>query len=187
MLSQRPRLLIAAALIAAPLLWWGLVTPDDSEHVTTDGQVEQVDFFIRAAEVTRWKEDGSIAQVLTTPLMQHYPKQAAMQLDSPVTRVPRDNGGHYLLSANQGTLPDTQDEILLAGDVQLHDNPVAGLPGLMTTDQLTLYPPRDYAHTDLPVQMQRGQDNTTAVGMDVFFDQQRIDLLSDVKGVYHVQ
>lgn len=110
-----------------------------------------------------------------------------MELETPVTRVPRDDSGHYLLSADRGTLPDSREQILLAGNVQLHDNPAAGLPGQVTTDQLTLYPPRDYAHTDHPVQMQRGTDTTSAVGMDLFFDQQRIELLSDVKGEYHVQ
>ncbi len=187
MLSQRQRLLIAVALVAAPLVWWGLITPEDSAPATDSAQVEQVDFFIRNAEITRWQDDGSIGQVLTTPLMQHYPERATMQLETPVTRVPGNEGGHYLLSADQGSLPDSQEQILLAGNVRLQDNPATGLPGLMTTDQLILYPPRDYAHTDHPVRMQRGADTTSAVGMDLFFDQQRIDLLSDVKGEYHVQ
>ncbi len=186
MLSQRQRLLITAALVAAPLLWWGLITPTTDAPSVSDTAAEQVDFFIRSAEITRWRDDGAIGQVLTTPLMQHYPEQAAMQLENPVTRVPGSGGGHYLLSADRGTLPDTQDQILLAGNVELHDNPAAGPSGLMTTDQLTLYPPRDYAHTDDPVRMQRGADTTSATGMDLFFDQQRIDLLSDVKGEYHV-
>ncbi|GAA0689557.1 hypothetical protein GCM10009104_15070 [Marinobacterium maritimum] len=187
MLSQRQRLLITATLVAAPLLWWGLITPEENAPLTGDTPVEQVDFFIRNAEITRWQDDGTVAQLLTTPLMQHYPEQAAMRLETPVTRVPGKAGGHYLLSADQGTLPDSRQQILLAGNVQLHDNPAAGQPSLMTTDQLTLYPPRDYAHTDHPVRMQRGSDTTSAVGMDLFFDQQRIDLLSDVKGEYHVQ
>ncbi len=185
MLSQRQRLLITAALVAAPLLWWGLITPEENEPSAKGSPAEQVDFFIRRAEITRWQDDGAVGQVLTTPLMQHYPEQAAMRLETPVTRVPGNAGGHYLLSADQGTLPDSREQILLAGNVQLHDNPAAGLPGLMTTDQLTLYPPRDYAHTDHSVQMQRGPDTTSAIGMDLFFDQQRIDLLSDVKGEYH--
>ena len=170
-----------------PLVWWGVITPEETEDVTSNMPAEQVDFFIRTAEITRWQEDGSIGQVLTTPMMQHYPEHSLMQLEAPVTRVPREAGGNYLLSADQGTMPDSQEQILLAGDVQLHDNPAAGVPGLMTTDELTLYPPRDYAHTDHPVRMQRGPDTTSAVGMDLFFDQQRIDLLSDVKGEYHAQ
>lgn len=187
MLSQRQRLLITAVMVAAPLLWWGLISPEENGSSASDTLAEQVDFFIRHAEITRWQDNGDLGQVLTTPLMQHYPEQAAMQLATPVTRVPHGAGGHYLLSADRGTLPDSREQILLAGNVQLHDNPAAGLPGLMTTDQLTLYPPRDYAHTDHPVRMQRGPDTTSAVGMDLFFDQQRIDLLADVKGEYHVQ
>ncbi|MBA4503119.1 LPS export ABC transporter periplasmic protein LptC [Marinobacterium marinum] len=187
MLSQRQRLLIAAVLIAAPLLWWGLVTPDQSEPSSAAGPVEQVDFFIRNAEITRWQDDGSIGQVLTTPLMRHYPAREEMHLSTPEVQMPRGDGGFYLLNADEGTLPDSQEQILLAGNVQLHDNPTAGPGALMTTDRMTLYPPRDYAHTDDPVQMLRGTDTTSAVGMDLFFDQQRIELLSNVKGEYHVQ
>ncbi|GAA0788158.1 LPS export ABC transporter periplasmic protein LptC [Marinobacterium sediminicola] len=187
MLSQRQRLLIAATLVAAPLFWWGLGSPEDSDSQVSSTSVEQVDFFIRSAEITRWKNDGNVGQILTTPLMQHYPDRAAMILETPLTRVPAAADREYLLSADEGTLPDSQEQILLAGNVQLHDNPATGLPGLVTTDQLTLYPPRDYAHTDQPVLIKRGQDTTSAIGMDLYFDQQRIDLLSDVKGEYHVQ
>lgn len=187
MLSQRQRLLTAAALIAAPLLWWGLITPEEPLPSTDHLPTEQVDFFIDTAEVTHWKDDGDIGQELTTPLMRHYPDQSTIQLETPLARVPGNRGGHYLLSADRGTMPDSQAQILLAGNVQLHDNPATGLSSLMKTDQLTLYPPRDYAHTDHPVQMQRGTDTTSATGMDLFFDQQRIELLSSVKGEYHVQ
>lgn len=187
MLNQRQRLLVAAVLLAAPLLWLGLKTGEEPLISVTGDDVEQVDFFIRQAEITRWQEDGATGQVLTTPLMQHYPEQAAMQLDTPVTRIPRQPGGHYQLQADSGTLPDSQEQILLTGNVQLHDTPAAGLPARMTTDHLTLYPPREFAHTDALVRVQRGDDMTSAVGMDIFFDQQRIELLSNVKGEYHAQ
>lgn len=187
MLNQRQRLLTAAALIAAPLLWWGLITPEEPLISATGDHIKRVDFFVREAEITRWHDNGNTGQVMTTPLMRHYPASKQMELTKPVTQVPREGGGEYRIQAASGTLPDSQTQILLAGNVKLHDNPASGLPTLMTTDELTLYPPRDYAHTEHPVQVQRGTDTTSAIGMDVFFDQQRIDLLSDVKGEYHAQ
>lgn len=187
MLNQRLRLLIAAVLVATPLLWWGLVSPDRTSAPAPAADRERVDFFIRGAEVTRWQADGSVAQILTTPLLQHYPARAAMELDTPQLHMPGADRGHYLLRAERGTMPDARNRILLAGDVQLHDNPAADVPGRLYTDRLTLYPPRDYGHTDQPVRIERGADITTAVGMELFFDQQRIELLSDVKGEYHAQ
>ncbi|MBV0933071.1 LPS export ABC transporter periplasmic protein LptC [Marinobacterium weihaiense] len=187
MLSQRQRLLTAAVLISAPLLWWGLHTPQETLPSATAPRVEAVDFFVRGAEITRWQDDGRTGQIMTTPLMRHFPAREQMELTMPLTRVPGADGGEYRIQAECGILPDSQNEVLLAGGVQLHDNPASGLPARLHTDTLTLYPPRDFAHTDAQVMVERGSDSTSATGMDVFFDQQRIDLLSGVKGEYHVQ
>jgi len=185
MLQSRLRLAIALTLLLVPLLWWGLSSTHLNDQPAVDNSAARIDFFVREAKVTRWDREGSAQQELSTPLMRHYADTEEMHLASPVTLIPGEQGGSVRIQAQEGRMPDSQERIVLAGDVQLHDNPPSGSATEMLTEQLTLYPPRDYAQTDLPVRVTRGKDHTESRGMEVFFDEQRIELLSEVKGTYH--
>ncbi|MET4000166.1 LPS export ABC transporter periplasmic protein LptC [Marinobacterium sp. MBR-109] len=185
MLQSRLRLAIALILLLVPLLWWGFASTRLSDEPILDNSAARIDFFVREARITRWNPSGEMAQELNSPLMRHYPEPAEMLFDKPITLIPREQGGELRILAQEGRMPDSQERIVLAGDVQLHDNPPSGSASEMLTERLTLYPPRDYAHTDLPVRVIRGQDHTEGRGMEVFFDEQRVELLSEVKGTYH--
>ncbi len=185
MLQSRLRLSIALILLLVPLLWWGFASTRLNDEPLLDNGAARIDFFVREARITRWNQNGEMAQELSSPLMRHYPEPGEMLLDNPTTLIPREQSGEFRILAQEGRMPDSQERIVLAGDVQLHDNPPSGSASEMLTERLTLYPPRDYAHTDLPVRVIRGLDHMESQGMEVFFDEQRVELLSEVKGTYH--
>jgi len=185
MLQSRLRLAISLILLLVPLLWWGLSSTDTGDKAAVSPGKERTDFFIRSARITRWDMAGEIAQELESPLLRHYPDAAEMHLESPRARIPDEPGKDFHIQAREGRMPDSQERIILAGDVLLHDNPPSGRLTEMRTELLTLYPPRDYAHTDQPVRVTRGPDYTDSRGMEIFFDEQRVELLSEVKGTYH--
>ncbi|MDY6891237.1 MAG: LPS export ABC transporter periplasmic protein LptC [Pseudomonadota bacterium] len=185
MLQGRLRLFIALVLLLVPLLWWGFSSAPLSDAPLANRGAERIDFFIRQARITHWNRQGETAQKLNAPLLRHYPEPGELRLDDPVVLIPREQGGEFRVLARQGRMPDSQERIILAGEVQLHDNPPSGSGSELLTERLTLYPPRDYAETDLPVKVVRDKDVTTSHGMEVFFDQQRIELLSEVTGRYH--
>lgn len=185
MLQSQLRLAIALIMLLVPLLWWGLVSTGLNDDPIIEPGADRIDFFIREARITRWDNNGAIAQTLNSPLLRHYPESEEMHFDTPQMLIPREQGADFRIFANEGRMPDSQERIVLAGDVQLHDNPASGSAAIMLTEQLTLYPPRDYAHTDLPVKVTRDRDHTQGRGMEVFFDEQRVELLSEVKGTYH--
>lgn len=185
MLRSRLRLAVAFILLLIPLLWWGLVTTDSGDEPAVQSSQDRVDFFIREATITHWNEQGEVAQELTSPLMRHFPELKDMHFDTPVTRIPQEQGGEFHVLAQEGRMPDSQKRIELAGNVRLYDNPPSGDNTEMLTEQLTLYPPRNYAQTNQPVRVVRGPDHTESRGMEVFFDEQRVELLSEVKGTYH--
>lgn len=185
MLQSRLRLAISLLLLLVPLLWWGLSSTETERKPAVSPDRERADFFIRSARITRWDMTGEIAQELESPLLRHYPEAAEMLMKQPRARIPDEQGNDLHIQAREGRMPDSQERIILAGDVLLHDNPPSGQLTEMRTDLLTLYPPRDYAHTDQPVRVTRGPDYTDSRGMEIYFDEQRVELLSEVKGTYH--
>ena len=186
MLTQRWRLLVTAALLTPPLIWWGWGSSDRTTAPIESTSGERIDFFVVQAEVTRWQDNGAEAHRIQTRGMHHLMDQNLTRLDAPEVQVPAQSGtAPYRLRADTGRVPDSHQQVELAGNVLLHDNPHSGSAIKLSTERLTLFPSEDRAHTDQSVLIQRGQDTTEALGMDVYFKEQRIELLSDVKGLYH--
>ncbi len=52
------------------------------------------------------------------------------------------------------------------------------------TVKLTIFPQREYAETDKPVTITTAEGTTKAIGMKLFFSEQRLQLLNQVKGYY---
>ena len=57
----------------------------------------------------------------------------------------------------------------------------------MTTQALTLFPDRDYAETAQSVRIEDADNVTTAVGMHVYLNDGRLELLSTVRGQHEVR
>jgi lipopolysaccharide export system protein LptC len=71
-------------------------------------------------------------------------------------------------------------------DVLLQRQDPAAPTARLTTQALTLYPERDYAETAQSVRIQTAGSNTTATGMQVFLNDGRLELLSNVRGQHEL-
>jgi lipopolysaccharide export system protein LptC len=183
--SARARLLLALATVTPVLLYWGFAGTDLSTE--PDQRLDtpsSFDFFMRDATTTYWNRDGDIDYRWQTPELRHFPQRKGSELVAPTATQPTDDGGAYKMRANEGWIEDDQSQIALAGDVEVHHNPQTGPGSVLTTSTLNLYPPRDFARTDAPATLTRGNDRTDTVGLEVYFDERRVEMLSNVQGRY---
>jgi len=186
--SARIRLLIALAIVTPVLIYWGVSGDSRPQHPGGAGEGDAgIDFFMRDARTVYWSAEGERAREWQTPELNHYPQRARSELQTPETSMPTDDGGLYKIRANEGWIIDDQSQIQLAGDVEVNHNPQSGPAGILTTDSLTIYPPRNFARTDEPATLVRDGERTDTVGLEVYFDQQRIELLSHVRGRYNAR
>ncbi|WP_432697957.1 LPS export ABC transporter periplasmic protein LptC [Marinobacterium sp. YM272] len=184
--AGRVRLLVALAILTPLLLWWGFAGNNLPQEKTLRQDTDtSIDFFMRDAETRYWGEDGSFQRSWTTPELRHYPRLNSSKLLEPSTLMPQDKGGAYKIRANEGWVLDDQSEIQLAGDVEVNHNPLSGPGSVLTTSTLSVYPPRDYAETDAPATLIREDERTETTGLEVYFDERRVELLSNVKGRYN--
>lgn len=91
------------------------------------------------------------------------------------------------VSADRGVGNEKQDQLILEGNVILEQTADSGSISTLTTEQLQVQPNRRYAETTKPVIITDKTGVTSAIGLKVFFDDKRIELLSDVKGKYAPQ
>ncbi|MBV1787297.1 LPS export ABC transporter periplasmic protein LptC [Marinobacterium sp. D7] len=186
--SARIRLLIALAIITPVLVYWGFsgeTVPQQPGGSRADRG--SIDFFMRDAETVYWSTDGARAREWRTPELNHYPQRERSELRQPETTMPTADGGIYKMRANEGWIVDDQSQIQLAGSVEVHHNPQSGPAGILTTSSLSIFPPQNLARTDAPATLVRDGERTDTVGLEVYFDQRRIELLSNVQGRYNAR
>lgn len=134
-------------------------------RLTGTGPDGRILYRVRAADVEQDLADGSVAM-------------ADIAVDyEPATDVP------WTLTAREGRIPPGGNIIVLTGDV-VASTPTATPPTLIRTDYLELDPDSYLARTAGDVTIERARDTLRARGMRIFLRQDRLELESEVQGVF---
>lgn len=145
----------------------------------------QPDFFMENPRIRQLNELGQPAYELTSERAVHQLNQDVTELHEPRLRYYREGEVQpWDLQARHGTVTQSGDQVDLSQDVvieqQLHGQPKRRL----STPALSVFAQRDYAETDRDVRIEAGNGVTTATGMQAYFNDGRIKLLSNVRGEY---
>ena len=119
----------------------------------------------------------------------HYTQDDRTEFDTPFITFYRPDGKLWTLAAEQGRASNGDQDILLSGEVLMRrpQNPAQPTgPAEMEifTRELRIHSDREYAETDQPTTIVHTYGHVDAVGMKVWFKQERLQLLSQVKGIY---
>ncbi|NVK44120.1 MAG: LPS export ABC transporter periplasmic protein LptC [Oceanospirillaceae bacterium] len=186
MLSSRARLVLATALLAPVLLYWGFDRgPSESAVPELEGDVTNTDFYLRDARIQQFDGNGRLHQELRSPELEHYPEPGLLQAGTPKIEIFREEGGGRVrIEAAQGMLLDSNERVDLSGDVRLYDEPEGGEPLKLETTTLTLLPDQQIAETDAAVRILGQRGETRAQGMKAYLEERKVELLSEVEGRY---
>ncbi|WP_415906070.1 LPS export ABC transporter periplasmic protein LptC [Neptuniibacter sp. QD72_48] len=183
-LSSKLRIIIAAAILIPILLYWGF-SGSPQEHSTSKAPLsEKMDYFIDQAAAKEWDIDGKLRQELTTPRLEHNPKEKQNFLIKPKSNHYRLDHSAINISSDTGTVLDDNSRIDLAGNVRVIDNSDARSSKKLTTEALTIYPKKDIAETNLPVNLETEHSRMKGTGMDINFNTRVLNLHSRVEGTH---
>lgn len=181
------RILIATLLVALAVLLnnWLSGKREESRREKEEAGLHVPDYFLRDFTATTMNSAGRPDQRLQAALMQHFGDDGSMELTQPrLTLYANDKGGEpWQISAARGQVRAGGREVVLSGDVRMHrsDN---GQELELQTDNMLIRPQQRYAQTDAPVTVTAPQGRMTAVGLRAFLTDQRLELLSRVRGDY---
>jgi len=172
-------------LLGASLSWWLLRSLEVHETPVQD-QVRHIpDYYVNQFTVNAMDDSGHLRYRLHADHMAHYLDDDTASLARPNMELFKDGGPAWNASARRGWIGAGQKTVLLQGDVLVWRDPKVKGSGLeLQTDDLHITPDRQYAETDRPVTIAQDIGITRAVGMRVYFEQGRMELLSDVRGHY---
>jgi len=145
----------------------------------------RTDAYVRGATVLSADAAGNWQYELRSPRMAHYPVDGVWILTAPEVTFFRADGPDWGGHAEQGRVWDDRDEAELIGDVEL-DRPAApDMPWIeVRTRDLRIQPERGYAETAAPTQMRQPSGTLSGTGARFYLNEERIELLSNVKGHY---
>lgn len=183
-LSSKQRVLLALFILIPVLLYWGFSGTPAESKASAPANATKIDYFVEHAVTTEWNAQGQTSLLLKAEKVEHHPAQAQSILIAPHSLHYRESSPPLEITAKTGYATDDNQRIDLAGNVVVHDNSISQEATIMRTEQLTIYQAEEYAETDKPVKITSPYGNMEGVGMDIQFQERRLNLHSRVKGIH---
>lgn len=183
------------ALVALTLLFITLwESPPEQfrrDQAKTEKRPHIVTSILHDAKSTSFDAEGNLAYTFKAAETRHFQKNPKKQtakdyteFTSPYMVLMHDPANPWYVQAKQGKARKNGTVIELWGDVIAWQIDANGERSELTTTYLRLKPEQQYAETDKPVMIDAAGSKTRAVGMKAFLQQDRIELLSRVRGIH---
>ena len=162
---------------------WLLHTLDEKVEVKVI-DTSNPDYIMEKFTTIHTDEKGQLKNRLQAENMLHYSKEKT-QLTTPNLIFYKQSKPDWFVQAEQGEISGNSDDIWLLGQVhlwQLDDNQQKRIE-IMSSD-IHIRLDEEYAETTEPTTILMKSGETHSIGVKVFTAQQRIELLSKVRGHY---
>lgn len=187
MLSGRARLTTVIILMIPVSIYLGLDEARQTRIISPPNEAHhQSDYYIIEGRIRDYNSAGMLQQQLKSSQLEHQPASQQTLLENPQLQMFDARYPTKIMTSQTGVIADSNEQVTLSGDVVLRDNPDPALASTLRTESLQIYPRKEFAETDKPVTLSDQAGTTTATGMTINAATGVIELLSEVKGIHHV-
>jgi lipopolysaccharide export system protein LptC len=183
--NLRILLLILVLTLAAAGTWWLLqhvTLPSIQKPIAT---THEPDYYFTDATVTTLNAQGKPETVMSAPRILHHPDDDSVEVFAPRVEYFIANGKPWHLQADHALLPSGDKLVELDGHVEIqHPSDNGGPPLIIQTDKMSVNLNTNIATTADPVEILQGDNRMTGVGMQVYLDENRLQLETDARGYY---
>ncbi|MGQ0657403.1 MAG: LPS export ABC transporter periplasmic protein LptC [Chromatiales bacterium] len=181
MLNTRNSVLLL--LLLAVATGWLLQRLSSEEGAGRALKAHEPDYYMEDFTQSRMNERGQLHHRLTAELMLHYPDDDSTELVRPVLAVYNEAPTPWQVRAEKGWVSADSELVLLTGEVHIWRDGANGERELdVLTRDLRVRPRERYAETDKPARIHAPGVLYNAVGMRAIFKENRLELLSRVRG-----
>ncbi len=186
MSESRGLAVLLLLLLAAALTGWLLLHTEHELTPPAPARAHLPDYRLAGVRLRVYDADGALHYRLDAARVVHYPDPDRAELSAPRLRwYPRPEAVPWRVRAPQGEILDRGEEVRLLGRVRIDRAAVGDHAAVaVRTRDLLVWPRRNLAQTDAPVRMRSGGAQMEGIGMRVDLAQDRLLLLSTVRGTY---
>jgi lipopolysaccharide export system protein LptC len=148
-----------------------------------------MDAFMENFTTRQLDAQGKTQYELQARYMAHFPADNHSEFQVPHLTLYRDSGERWTLQSESALAENGDERITLQGTVHIQQHPldVRRQGVLIDTRELRVLPTASYAETGELAEISQGIHKMTAVGLQAYFDEDRLQLLSQVRGLYETQ
>lgn len=175
--------LVLLAGLSYALLWWVESSLRAPEPAESQAPVLTIDQF----RAVRMNIAGVREYVIESPHLWQLPSQGGTRIEQPTLDWYQPDGQtrEWRLHAERGWGAADQQILRLEGAVTMLRTAASGKsPMTITTRDVVIRPAERYAETAAPVRVATPDGELKAIGARAWLDQQRLELLSEVRGFY---
>jgi len=146
-----------------------------------------MDYFLTNFNATVMNEHGKPRYILRGSRLEHFPDDDSIDITLPDIKLFREQLSPWLVKSELGRVLNKGTLIYLNGKVSMF-RPATKTEAQvdLKTSNLTIKTKDDFAETRDPVTIQFASHQLKATGMRVYMEEGRLELLSNVEGVYNV-
>lgn len=185
-MSRLQYLIILAVVLLIVAYGNWLVTTFQSTKMSDPEEVRHDrDFFLEDVISTMMDAEGKPRYRLTADIVNHYPDDKSVSLQAPRLEYYRPELPPWTAESESGRIYDKGRQVYLDGRVTMHRPAEGKRPAtqLYTRDMLILTED-DYAETAAAVKIKSGESELKGIGMRVYLNEGRLELLAKGEGVY---
>jgi lipopolysaccharide export system protein LptC len=172
------------AILAGFTSWWLNSLQQELPIHKLSMNAQLPDYTLKDFNTTRTDAEGRLKNRLTAEHLLHYPENNTMIM-APDILFYQQGQVQWHVASEHGQVSADNKEVWLLGHATLQrvtDNPAKRFDILSQNVHVKL--DEEYAETHEPSTLLSATSTTNAVGMKIFMQQQRLELLSKVKGTY---
>lgn len=182
--DKRTLLILGALFLLALFSQW-LLSVNNGLSLSKDTVRHDPDYTMENFIITTMGATGSPEHQLQARYLAHYPDDGSAEFTAPQFTFYERDDGPWQVSAGRGWVGPKQKFVVLRDNVLVENTQAApGKAMRMTTSELQVLPDDKFAQTGQPVTLQSQNSLIHAVGMRLYLDEERLQLLSKVKGTY---
>ncbi|CAM2978236.1 LPS export ABC transporter periplasmic protein LptC [Legionella worsleiensis] len=176
-------LFLALALLTCSIWYFN----GAKKHITLDADAlaTSIDSTVTQLTVRQFNPEGIMINVLTTPLMQHIPKNNIHLLKTPHIIIKQDDQPAWEINSQRAKSYEGGKRIKFIEQVVVHQNPGDKTQeSTLKTEEVTYYPKEKKATSNLLVTFEQPGNTIQSTGMNAYLDEKRVELLHQARGSY---
>lgn len=152
----------------------------DNETLSTT-----IDSTVSKLTVRQFNEKGELVNLLTTPLMEHIPKDNVHLLQTPHIIIKEQDQPAWEINSLTAKSYEGGERITFINKVVVHQNADKKTQeSTFKTEKVTYFPKEKRATTDLFVTFEQPGNIVESTGMNAYLEEKRVELLHGAKGSY---
>ncbi len=183
-LAQQATWLFITLIILACSGWY-FANFETKIKLDNDTLSSTIDSTVSKLTVRTFNKEGTLANLLITPLMQHIPKGDVHLLTSPYVTINQEDQPSWEIKSEKAKSFDGGQKIVFIKKVVIHQNPGGKTQeSTMKTEEMVYLPKEKKATTHLLVTYEQPGNFIQSTGMNAYLDEKRVELLHQARGSY---